>query len=380
MKITDIQMYPVKIAVKPIEDGGIAPYKGSKDAAGTSSVTSAIYKVTTGEGIVGWGEMNMILSLRLTRTIMEDVLKPAVIGQDPFNINGIKKRINSLYNPDINMLHFFSGVEMALWDIMGRATNKPICELLGGPVRTGAPIAYAMGIMDEKQTASKVEQIKREGFKTIKTKGGLDVVYDINRAKMMRKIAGDDIDIRVDMNQAYNFIDAVSYLRGVQDCRLQYVEQPIPVNCLEDYRMLRQRSAVPIAINEDCYIPGGLFAAIKRNAVDAAVVDMESIGGISELVKLAHIAEAANLPLAHHCAWDMGIKTAAIVHCACALDAFKLPMDSTYPAHGEDILQRTMDIKDGCYTLPNGSGLGIEVDENAVKRLVCEDARARYAF
>lgn len=380
MKITDIQMYPVKIAVKPIEVGGIAPYKGSKDAAGTSSVTSAIYKVTTDEGIVGWGEMNMILSLRLTRTIMEDVLKPVVVGQDPFNINGMKKRINSLYNPDINMLHFFSGVEIALWDIMGRATSKPIYELLGGSVRTSAPIAYAMGIMGEKQTVSKVEQIKREGFKTIKTKGGLDLVYDIDRAKTMRRIAGDDINIRVDMNQAYSFTDAICYLNGIQDYRLQYVEQPIPVNCLEDYRMLRQRSAVPIAINEDCYIPGGLFAAIKRNAIDAGVVDMESIGGISELVKLAHVAEAANLPLAHHCAWDMGIKTAAIVHCVCALDAFKLPMDSTYPAHSEDVLQTTVEIKDGCYVLPNGNGLGVEVDEKAVERLAYEDEHARYVF
>jgi L-alanine-DL-glutamate epimerase-like enolase superfamily enzyme len=380
MKITDVKMYPVKVAVKPIEDGGIAPYKGSKDAVGTSSATSAIYKVTTDEGIVGWGEMNMILSLRLTKTILEDALMPAIIGQDPFNLNVIKRSIDSLYNPDINMLHFFSGVEMALWDIMGKATNKPIYKLLGGCVRPAAPIAYAMGIMEEKQTASKIEQIIQEGFKTVKTKGGLDVTYDIKRAKEMRKLAGDNIDFRVDMNQAYNLAEAVSYLSGVAECRLQYVEQPMPVNCFDHYRALRERCTVPIAINEDCYIPGGLFNAIKLNAVDVGVVDMESIGGISELVKLAHIAEAANLPLAHHCAWDMGIKTAAIVHCVCALDALKLPMDSTYHAHREDVLCERVKISDGSYVLPEGNGLGVEVDEKMLMRLVCEDKDARYVF
>jgi len=380
MKITDIQMYPVKIQVKPIEEGGIAPYMGSKDALGTSSATSAVYKVVTDEGIVGWGEMNMILSLRLTRSILEDALKPAVIGQDPFHVNGMKKKIESLYNPDINMLHFFSGIEMALWDIMGISAGRPVHDLLGGAVRSSAPVAYAMGIMDEEQTTAKIEQIRKNGFKTIKTKGGLDVAFDIRRAKEMRRIAGDDLAIRVDMNQAYDLTQAVTYLNGVSECGLQYVEQPIPVNCLAEYRILRERSCVPIALNEDCYIPGGLFNAIKQQSADAGVVDMESIGGISELVKLAHVAEAANLPLAHHCAWDMGIKTAAIVHCVLALNAFSLPMDSTYPSHSEDVLRMPVEIVDGSFVPPKGNGLGLTVDEEALMRLVREDTGARYVF
>jgi len=380
VKVTDIKLYPVKVQVKPIEDGGIAPYKGSKDAKGTSSATSAIYKVITDEGIVGWGEMNMILSLQLTMSILEDMLKPAVIGKDPFHLNSIKKDVESLYNPDINTLHFFSGVEMALWDIMGKRVGCPVYDLMGGAIRSNVPIAYAMGILDEKQTASKIEQIKAQGYKTIKTKGGLDVPFDIKRAKEMRKIAGEDIDIRVDMNQAYDFTQATRYLEGVAECSLQYVEQPIPVNCLEDYRVLRERSCVPIAINEDCYIPGGMFNAIKHQAVDAGVVDMESIGGISELVKLAHIAEAANLPLAHHCAWDMGIKTAAIIHAVSALSALKLPMDSTYHAHSEDVLYEPLEIIDGCFIAPKGNGLGINVDEKMIKRLMCKDTTTRYVF
>jgi len=381
MKIADIQMYPVRADVIPIEKGGIAPYRGSRDSGpGTSTVTSALYKVTTDDGIVGWGEMNMILTLRLTRALLTDALRPALIGQDPFQLNRIKERVDSLYNPDINMLHFMSGVEMALWDIMGKATGKPVHALLGGAVRDAAPIAYAMGMMEDHQTADKLAQLREEGYTTVKTKGGTDVKWDIRRAHRMRELAGDALEIRVDMNQGYSIPDAVTYLGAVQPCRLQYVEQPIRCNDLADYAILRQRSCVPVAINEDCYIPGGLFNAISLRAVDAGVVDMESIGGISETVKLAHVAEAANLPLAHHCAWDMGIKTAAIVHTVCALKAFTLPMDSTYHAHAQDPLVSPIQMKQGAYQLPEGPGLGIEVDEEKIRWMINEDEAARFVF
>lgn len=381
MKVTDITMYPVRTAVVPIENGGIAPYRGSRDSGpGTTSATSALYKVTTDEGIIGWGEMNMILTLKLTNVILEEVVRPAVVGQDPFDLNRIKARIDSLYNPDINMLHFISGVEMALWDIMGKATKKPVHVLLGGAVRTCAPIAYAMGMMNEGSLVEKIVQLQEEGYTTIKTKGGNNVQEDIHRAHVLRRLAGEKMDIRVDMNQGYDMTQAVNYAGAVEECRLQYVEQPLRCNALMDYAALRRRCCVPVAINEDCYISGGLFNAISLQAVDAAVVDMESIGGISELVKLAHIAQAANLPLAHHCAWDMGIKTAAIVQSVCALEALKLPMDSTYHAHVQDPLAQPIETHNGAYVLPQGPGLGIEVDEQKVLHMLNEDHIARYVF
>ena len=322
----------------------------------------------------------MILTLKTTRTLLTDVIRPALIGEDPFQLNRIKARIDSLYNPDINMLHFISGVEMALWDIMGKAVGKPVHMLLGGAVRTEAPIAYAMGMTDHQQTADKLAQIRAEGYSTVKTKGGTDVRWDIERAHWLRELAGDEMNIRVDMNQGYNMTEALMYLHAVEPCGLQYVEQPLRCNALDNYASLRCRSGVPVAINEDCYIPGGLFRAIKMNAVDAAVVDMESIGGIAETVKLAHLAEAADLPLAHHCAWDMGVKTAAIVQTVCALKAFELPMDSTYHSHAQDPLAEPIRIERGAFVLPEKPGLGIEVDEEKILYMLREDEAMRYVF
>lgn len=380
MKITDIRIYTVRVPVLPISKGGIAPYVGSKDSQGVTRITSCIYKVMTDEGINGWGEMNAIISQGMTRTILEDYIKPRVIGRSPFEHGKIMSDFANLYNPDVNTKHFASAVEMALWDLMGKMCGKPVCQLLGGPVRDKVPIAYAIGLMSLEETQEKITQVKAEGYTTIKTKGGTDVSFDIKRTRQIREVGGSTLSIRVDMNQGYEMPDALRYCRGVEDCGLQYVEQPIAANRLSDCASLRQRSCTPIAINEDCYIPGNLAAAVKIGAIDAAVADLESSGGISELVKLGHFAEISGLPMAHHCAWDLGVKLAAILQCTSTLSAFCMPIDSTYIAHDGDILTETIQAHNGYYDVPDAPGLGVDVDEEKLGYFAHEDPKAIFVF
>ena len=382
MKITDVKLYPVKVPVRLIKDGGIAPYAGSKDppGKGTTYITSCIYRIDTDEGLSGWGEMNAIISQGLTKSLLDDYLKPKLVGKDPFEHGKIMKAFDNLYNPDVNTKHFASAVEMALWDLMGKACGKPVCDLLGGPVREEVPIAYAMGIMPLEATKEKIRQVKEEGFTAIKTKGGLDVRFDIERTRLIRDLGGFDLSLRVDMNQGYQLPEALCYCKGVDDCGLQYVEQPLPANRLWDYASLRGRTTVPIAINEDCYIPGNLAAAVKIGAVDAAVADLESSGGVSELVKLGHYAELAGLAVAHHCAWDLGLKLAAILQCVSTLGAFSLPMDSTYTAHDGDILAEPIRAENGCYRVPKKPGLGVDVDEEKLQFYAHIDPKAYFVF
>lgn len=369
MKIQHIEMFPVVVPVIPLEKGGIAPYRGSQDKIGTTKATSLIFKVTTDEGIIGWGEMNAIISTKLTFALLEEYIKPLVIGKSPFEIRKIMGEFSPVYNPQINTKSFLTGIEMACWDIMGKATDQPVYDLLGGKVRERIDIAYALGILDIEETKEKISQIKEEGYRTLKTKGGKDVNADIKRAKAMREAGGEDFEFRVDMNQGYDTLQALKYLRGVDEYNLQFIEQPIKVNKFDDLKSLRERTGVPIGINEDCYIPNNLMQAIKRGCIDVAIVDFEPLGGISELVRLHHLAEEADLPLAHHCGWDMGVKTAAILHATSTMPNFSYPMDSTYPAHGDDVLIEGIKIDNGSYVIPNGPGLGVEVDEEKLKHL-----------
>lgn len=369
MKIRDIELTMVEIPVVPLTEGGIAPYAGSQDKVGTSTATSAIYKVITDEGIVGWGEMNPVITLKLSHELLEQYIKPKLVGRNPFEINQIMQEFAPVYNPQVNTKSLLTGVEIACWDIMGKALGQPIHVLLGGKVRDEVEIAYPIGIMEEDETRDKIKQIRASGFRTLKTKGGKDVHADIRRAQVMREAGGDEFAIRVDMNQGYDVPTTLKYLRNVAELDLQYVEQPLPINRFDDMAMLRKRSTTPIAINEDCYVPSNIWHAIQRNAIDIAVVDMEPIGGISELRRIAAMAEEAGLPLVHHCAWDMGIALAAILQATSAMPAFTYPMDSTYVAHGADVLAEPIPVVNGAYPVPQGPGLGIEVDEEKLKSL-----------
>lgn len=372
MKIQAIEMTPVQIPVIPLSEGGIAPYRGSQDKVGTTRATSLIFKVTTDDGVVGWGEMNPIISINLTKALLEDYIKPLVLGKNPFALKTVMQEFSPVYNPQINTKSFLTGIEMACWDIMGKTVNKPVYELLGGKIRDRIDIAYALGMLDIEETKEKIVQVKAEGYRTLKTKGGRDVVWDVKRAMAMREAAGDDFAIRVDMNQGYDTPSALRYLRGVEECDLEYIEQPIKVNKFDDLKSLRCRTRTPIGINEDCYIPGNLLEAIKREAIDIAIVDFEPLGGISELIRLENIAQEADLPLAHHCGWDMGIKLAAILHATSTMPAFSYPMDSTYQAHGDDVLAERIAIENGSYVIPEGPGLGVVVDEEKLAFLTVQ--------
>ena len=380
MRIEKVEAYPVRVPIKPLTEGGVAPYRGSREAMGTSWVTGVIYKLTTEEGLVGWGEMNLIYSLDITMCIIKEMLVPALVGAEIFHRNAIKDSLRSIYNPDINTLHLVSGVEMALWDLEGKALGCSISRLLGGKVRDRIPAAYAFGYLDEIETKNKVKEVCDEGFRTIKTKGGISLEEDIRRAFWLREAAGEGMEIRVDMNQAYRMDQAVRYMKAVEPCGLQYVEQPFRVRMLSEYRQIRGRCGTPIAINEDTYIPGGIWEALRCGAADAAVVDMESLGGIGELEKAAYLAEAAGVSLAHHCAWDMGVKTAAVLQATSALPAFQLAMDTTYMSHGADILSAPLVISEGSYLVPEGPGLGVEVNEEALEEYRCSDRRLRFVF
>lgn len=369
MKIKSIKMFAVSIPIIPISDGGIAPYIGSQDKVGKTQVSSILFKIETSNGIVGWGEMNPIISKGITKILIEEYISPKLIGRNPFEIKSIMTQFIPIYDPQVNTKSFLSGIQMALWDVMGKLLNVPVYDLLGGKIRNKIEIAYALGILDIKKTQKKIYQIMDQGYKCLKTKGGKDVVFDITRTKAMRKTAGANFEIRIDMNQGYDTIHALRYMRSVEDYDLQYIEQPIKVNHLEDMKNLRIRTCVPIAINEDCYIPNNFYKAAMMNAIDAAVIDFEPIGGITELQYLESVAKEAGIPLAHHCGWDMGIKLAAILHAICTMEAFIYPMDSTYMAHSDDVLANRIKVEDGCYKIPSdGPGLGIIVDEKKIER------------
>jgi L-alanine-DL-glutamate epimerase-like enolase superfamily enzyme len=359
----------VKIPVLQVSRGGIAPYRGHDlpEGQGLENAISCIFKVITDEGLIGWGETNPLINYQVQRAIFESFIKPMIVGISPLGINSVISRVFHTFEPPIDARGILAGIDVACWDIMGKVLNRPISSLIGGMVRDRVDIAYCLGLENSCITKEKTLEIKDRGYKTLKTTGGVDILWDIKRAELIRDCTGDDFHIRIDMNEAYDTSQALHYMTAVEHLHLEYVEQPIRVNQFSALAMLKTRTRTPIAINEDCYIPHNLFDYIQADAIDVAVVDLDPSGGITGLIKMADFSEEASLPLVHHCGFDMGIKLAAILQVASARIAFSRAIDSTYMAHADDILTDKIKIVEGSYIIPSGPGLGVEVDEDKIR-------------
>jgi len=374
MEITDIEAYAVNVGVVDIAGGGIAPYVTNHGQV--EDVDRMLVRVDTDEGLSGWGEMRTFLSPEATRAILEDGIASWVVGRSPYEVESLRRQLFIEYtNADM----FFSPIEIACWDIVGKDLGKPIYELLGGwtaPTqtdRTNTPerdavgrveAAYCVGILSPEESREHAARALEEGYPVLKTKAGRDWRQDVERIVAMDDEVDGALDFRLDPNQGWSLEEAVRVAAKLEDAGvyLQYLEQPIRVDAHASLARLRERTAQPVGPNEDTYIARNLREMIERGALDVAVLDMTPAGGITAVRQLAGIAEDAGVPAVHHCAFDLGIRTAAIAHTVSSVPGFTLPADTVYYAWEDDVLEDRLTLENGRIEVPEGPGLGIDVD------------------
>ena len=378
MEITDVEAYPVTVPVTSLEEGGLAPYVTNHGQV--TDVDRMLVRVETDEGITGWGEMRMFLSPRATAAILEDGIAPWVVGRSPFEMEGLRRQMFIEYT---NVEMFFAPIEIACWDIVGKRLDRPIYELLGGwtapdaTARTNEPtatvtdpvdVAYCVGILSPEESRAHAAKALAEGYSVLKTKAGRDWKQDVERVLAMDDEVDGRLEFRLDPNQGWRFDEAVRVAAALQDAGvyLQYLEQPIRVDAHGTLAKLRERTAQPIGPNEDTYIAHNLTELIRRDALDVAVLDMTPAGGIAAVRQLAGIAEDAGVPATHHCAFDLGVRTAAILHTVTGVPGFDLPPDTVYYAWEDDVLAEPLSVEDGAIAVPDGPGLGVDVDRDTV--------------
>ena len=354
MKITRVEITVVEVPqIEPI-----APYRSH---VRTSSTTcSAIVRLETDEGLAGWGEHNVNFLPNVSARKMQDDAH-WVLGRDAMNIEA--------YHRDCPLeTRLKSGIEMAMWDICGKALGQPLAVLLGGIIRPQVELAACMGIQTYERAGEIAAYYVEQGYSSLKTKAGSDMDEDYEMVRGVRDAVGDKLKLRIDPNRAYTPQQAAELAKRLEPFELEYLEQPIPAEPLSDARWLREQTTTPIALNESVIGPDSVWQILHEEAASHILPDTHIAGGIWPCVKIGHICDAAGVPCIMHCGHDLGPKTAAMVHVAASGRAYSLGNDSTYYGLKEDITVEPFKIVRGKIAVPEKPGLGIECDLEKLKQ------------
>lgn len=350
MKIKQLDALRVRIPQIP----PINPYQ-NRYSAGTCK-ESLLVRLETDTGLVGWGETPDDWINKSYVGTPVDRLRSQVVGRDPFDIE-------AWYAENTLGTYLGSGVEMAMWDIVGKATNQPLYRLLGGAVRKEIELAACMGIRPYDEAKAIAKRYLEQGFTTLKTKAGRQAQEDLDMVRGIRDGVGDRLKLRIDPNMGYAPEAAFALARDLEKYNLEYLEQPMPQSCIGESARLRRITSTPLALNESVTTPEITLQILQLGAADVLLPDTYQCGGIVGVRRVAALCEAAHVPCVFHCAHDLGLKTAAMLHVVASSPNFPLANDCTYYGLEDDIITPPHKIDRGHMMVPEGPGLGVNIDE-----------------
>ncbi|MCX8186717.1 MAG: mandelate racemase/muconate lactonizing enzyme family protein [Sulfolobales archaeon] len=292
------------------------PYWKELSAAGVrGKYYMVLVEVGTDDGFVGWGEALVREVPTAHEEIIEKLLSRVIVGHDPLAIEELWQRMFASLKTRGHFGGYFvealSGVDIALWDLVGKLLKLPVHKLLRGPTSDRIK-AYASSIywhyMDKLSpdaVAKEVMKLRNDGFEQVKIKIGMEkiasggpTVKDVLKA--VRDVAGYDVGIMVDANSAYNVNEAIRVGRVLERYEVIWFEEPLPPNNVEGYSELRRKLDVMIAGGESLFTKFQFMEYVRRKALDVLQPDIARVGGITEFMKVVAIAEAEGLLIAPH--------------------------------------------------------------------------------
>ncbi len=358
MKITKIEAIPVRVP-RP------QAFKSSLGVQASSE--NAVVLVHTDEGLVGIGEASSIWDRRgrgESETI-NDFLAQTLIGRDPLRIRDITNHMDQVLHRSYPAK---AGIEMALYDLVGKAHDIPVYQLLGGQVRDRVLLSHSLSMGEPTEIAAQARRLVDQGYKTLKAKIGRDIEADIDVLEAVRSEIGAEITLRVDANMGWpSAKEAVRHIEEISVFDLELIEQPLPPDDVEGLRFVRERVNIPIMADESVWTPQDAMNCIRHQAVDVFNVYVSEAGGLGAAARIFAIAEAARLPCIIGSMPELGIGTAAQAHLAFAMPNLGYASDVNGCAyHSGDVIGEKLPIENGYMLLPPGPGLGVSLDEDAL--------------
>jgi muconate cycloisomerase len=360
LKIAEIRTTIIKIPV-------LHPYVASFGVI--DSAENVIVEIISDNGLVGVGECCPIVGFSdeyscSIKILIDNYLSPVLIGEDPVQIEKLDEKMEKALKGNLLAK---AGVNMALYDLMGKYLELPVYKLLGGKFVETVPEAMLISKGDPIEEVAEAQRAVQNGYRIFKLKvGARDPKIDINRVAAIREAIGDGISIRVDANQAWSPAVAIKIIKKMERYDLDYVEQPVPASDIEGMMRVSRSVETPILADESLQNLYDALKLIQMRAADFFNIKVPKHGGITWSKKILAIAETANIPFFTGCLAGTSITIAASLHLICSTRLKCLGISRL--ALKDDIVANPLKAKNGEFEIPSSPGLGIELDENKVQR------------
>ncbi len=363
--------------------------------------TSLVVRLSTDDGLQGWGEAGVSMPVEHVQAYLHDVLAARVLGRDPEASEPLWHELYGFardFGRKGACMAAVSGVDIALWDLRGKAAGRPVHALMGGAYRERVR-AYATGLYYREEdlrdvdgavarVRAEAQQYVAQGFTALKGKIGLLALRDdIRRLETLRETAGDRFLVMADANHAYTFASAVKVGQVLDRLDFHWFEEPLVPEDLPGYAALRRKLVTPLAAGEGECTRYGMLDLLRGEAVDILQPDLALSGGLSEGQKIVTLASAFQRPVCCH-VWGSGVVVAAalqlsamippVPYTACPHAPENEPLfefDRTHNPLRDDLVEGGFSLVGEDLAIPTGPGLGVKIDQQVLDRF-CVARRA----
>jgi L-alanine-DL-glutamate epimerase-like enolase superfamily enzyme len=373
MKITRIETIPVRVPIRP--ELAIKSGRG-----GSHSVSPfLLVQIHTDEGLLGLGEVSCTPRWsgedQVTAAhFIDTYFAPLLIGETLREVPDIERLTTKFTFPVAANLFTKAGVEMVLWDLLGKSLGKPVYELLGGKVRDLVPTKWSVSGVEPQKAAEIARWAVSRGFTAMKVKVGIDPEGDVARVRAVREVVGDQAKLGVDANGGWPTagVAAATIHRLCDAAKIAFAEQPVPAGDHEEMAAVRRQIDVPVIADESLYTLADARALVRAKAADVFSMYIGKAGGIGPAKAIADFALSQGVACTIGSNLELGIGSAAMLHLACARSGItpdQYPCDIIGPLfYEDDILQVPLSLDAGRAVPPDRPGLGVDLDEAKVEQ------------
>lgn len=368
MKITRMEVFPIGMAYG-------RPYEQATGV--TAMARRVIIKLYTDEGIVGLGEASTLLpnrtgeSAQVITVVLVNHLGPLLIGENPFEIQKIMQKLRWASMDKYGFLYSKTAIDIALHDIVGKALNVPVAQLLGGVIRTSIGVSRSVPLAAPREVARAAAKLVKAGYKMITIKAGVNPAEDLARVAAVRNAVGEAFPIEVDANQGYRADVACQVLARMEDqYHIENIEQPCPWWDIAGMAEVTRALKCTVTADESVLAPAEAMNMVRYQAADAFTIKVAKCGGLLQSKRIAAIADAAGLSCNMGSEHPAGVGTAAMAHFWASTPEItdSVGYGSPLERFEDDIIKEPIEFKDGVVYLPQGPGLGVELDEKKLKQ------------